>query len=188
MNTPTLSQLADIGAKAAYVDLSDRAMLIAASHPFYKDEAKAREAFAKAVLDAVGYKLPVDPEREAFDAWLKEQGGTDFMGMKESMFLSWKAGRDVLRKKWDIVVARCDDAPTETTPEANPAWIEWKGGPCPIPDTVKRWEYRDQDGFKCKDPYNVPSKYSTKWEHAGFSCNHIAAYRVLDWGTTKQPE
>lgn len=180
MNTPTLSQLANIGAKAAYVDLFHEAMLIAASHPFYKDEAKAREAFAKAVLDAIGYKLPVDPEREAFDAWLKEQGGTDFIDTKESMFLSWKAGREELRK--EVCSDKCEDTKTK------PAWIGWKGGPCPIPDTVKRWEYRDQDGFECDDPSYQPSVYSKKWEHAGFSCNHIVAYRVLDWGTTKQPE
>lgn len=59
---------------------------------------EARMLALKRVLDAVGYKLPVDPEREAFDAWLKEQGGTDFIDMKESMFLSWKAGREELRK------------------------------------------------------------------------------------------
>lgn len=97
MNTPTLSQLADIGAKAAYQELlDDEAMIVAAVHPSYKDEAKAREAFAKAVLDAVGYKLPVDPEREAFDAWYQvaqiPQGETQ-------AFAAWKAGRAALAKQ-----------------------------------------------------------------------------------------
>lgn len=172
MNTHTLSQLADIGANAAYQELrEDKAMIVAAVHPFYKDDAKAREAFAKAVLDAVGYKLPADPEREAFDAWLKEQGGTDFMDMKESMFLSWKTGREELRKAQAL--AKEPDTKTE------PAWIEWKGGPCPIPDTVKRWEYRDRDGFECGDPTYLPSEYPRKWEHDCISCNHITAYRII---------
>ena len=92
--TPTLSELADIGAKAAYVDLHDAAMIVAAVHPFYKDEAKAREAFAKAVLDAVGYKLPVDPEREAFDAWRSQ----NIVDPDDAFFQVWKAGREGLLK------------------------------------------------------------------------------------------
>lgn len=96
MNTPTLSQLADIGAKAAYRVLrDDEAMIVAAVHPFYKDEAQARKAFAKAVLDAVGYKLPVDPEREAFDAWRRQ----NIVDPDDAFFQVWKAGRAALAKQ-----------------------------------------------------------------------------------------
>lgn len=176
MNTPTLSQLADIGAEASRKAMPDIMFVtVDAGITYYAGELLAREAFAKAILDAVGYKLPIDPEREAFDAWLKEQGGTDFMDMKESMFLSWKAGRATLAKE--------PDAKTE------PAWIEWKGGPCPIPDTVRRWEYKLGDGMH-RPAYGPPRAYADNWEHAE-GCGrmyHITAYRVLDWGTTKQPE
>ena len=171
MNTPTLKELADIGSKAAFLDTAGAVKL-------HQD---CREAFTKAVLDAVGYKFPVDPEREAFDAWLKEQGGTDFIDMKESMFLSWKAGREELRK--EVCSDKCENTKTE------PAWIEWKGGPCPIPDTVRRWEYKLGDGMH-RPAYGPPRAYADNWEHAE-GCGrmyHITAYRVLDWGTTKQPE
>jgi len=184
MNTPTLSQLADIGAKAALAALDEHSTLVCVppgDDHGYRGDTKAREAFAKAVLDAVGYKLPVDPEREAFDAWLKEQVGTDFMDMKGSMFLSWKAGREELRK--EVCSDKCEDTKTE------PAWIEWTGGPCPLPDTVKRWEYRCRDGFIYKNP-SEPSDYALNWEHDASATyfSHFVAYRVLDWGTTKQPE
>lgn len=90
MNTRTLKELADIGLNAA--------CQFEPNSKFSLSFQNYREAFTRAILDAVGYKLPVDPEREAFDAWLKEQGGTDFMDMKGSMFLSWKAGREELLK------------------------------------------------------------------------------------------
>lgn len=179
MNTPTLSQLADIGAAAAAQRIHSCREYVSVNPALgsYAIDAKGREAFAKAVLDAVGYKFPVDHEREAFDAWLKEQVGTDFMDMKGSMFLSWKAGREELRKAQAL--AKEPDTKTE------PAWIEWKGGKCPIPDTVKRWEYRLRDGYQCSDPGCPPSAYD--WEGKVALCQ-VVAYRVLDWGTTKQPE
>ena len=142
---------------------------------------EARMLALKRVLDAVGHKLPVDPEREAFDAWLKEQGGTDFMDMKGSMFLSWKAGREGILKTQAL--AKEPDTKTE------PAWIEWKGGPCPIPDAVRRWEYKLGDGTH-SPAYGPPGAYADNWEYVE-SCgkmHHITAYRVLDWGTTKQPK
>lgn len=173
MNTPTLSELADIGAKAAHIELHDGAMLVDASHLFYEDEVKAREAFAKAVLDAVGYTLPVDPEREAFDAWVTSVG----WDLRDSPFEAWKAGRaardkEVMRDK-------------QPNPEADPPWIEWKGGKCPIPDTVRRWEYRLRGGYQCSDPGGPPSAYD--WE-GKVALYQVVAYRILDWGTTKQPE
>ena len=166
--THTLKELADIGAKAANAKLpTAKYSMTVGLISTYPDHSEAREAFTKAVLDAVGYKFPVDPEREAFDAWCAANhklGTTD-------QFEAWKAGREELRK--EVCSDKCEDTKTK------PAWIEWKGGPCPIPDTVKRWEYRDQDGFECDDPSYRPSVYSKKWEHAGSSCNHIVAYRII---------
>lgn len=43
-----------------------------------------------AVLDAVGYKLPVDPEREAFDAWI---AANPSRSSDDDLFEAWKAGR-----------------------------------------------------------------------------------------------
>ncbi len=59
MNTLTLKELADIGSKAACLDTAGAVKL----------HQKCREAFAKAVLDAVGYKLPVDPDDAFFQVW-----------------------------------------------------------------------------------------------------------------------
>jgi hypothetical protein len=90
MTTPTLSQIADIEAKAAHHTLGGSSLVrVAPSFALsFKQDAPAREAFAKAVLDAVGYKFPVDPEREAFDAWMKEHESVDL-----TYFEAWKAGR-----------------------------------------------------------------------------------------------
>lgn len=178
MNTPTLSQLADIGAKAAQVRLLDEGddtskIVVRADHSCYTADAQARKAFAKAVLDAVGYKFPVDPEREAFDAWYQTaqipQGETQ-------AFAAWKAGRDELRLSQELA-----KEPAIT----DPPWIEWKGGKCPIPDTVRRWEYRLRGGYQCSDPGGSPSAYD--WE-GKVALYQVVAYRILDWGTTKQPE
>lgn len=94
MTTPTLSELADIGAKAAQVCLLDEGdgtskIVVRADHSCYTADAQAREAFAKAVLDAVGYKFPVDPEREAFERWLARQGADN----KPDLFSVWQAGK-----------------------------------------------------------------------------------------------
>lgn len=189
MNTPTLSQLADIGAKAAQVCLLDEGddtskIVVRADHSCYTADAQAREAFAKAVLDAVGYKFPVDPEREAFDAWVKE--ATCLEG-ENRLFEAWKAGRAARDKELEIQDARSEQEHAAEIADDGPPWIEWKGGKCPIPDTVKRWVYRTQDGFECEQPA-TPSMYDVGWEHVdGRPENRITAYRVLDWGTAKQP-
>lgn len=125
-----------------------------------------REAI-KAVLNAIGYQFPVDPEREAYEKWFSSHPSPE-------PYDAWKAGREELRKQSG-----------QATKEA-PPWIEWKGGPCPIPDTVKRWEYRCRDGFTCRTP-GSPSRYSLAgWEHRGCHENHFVAYRVLDWGSTPE--
>lgn len=97
MNTPTLSQLADIGAKAAAEQFASEqddsvGMYILSAAVNYPIDAPAREAFAKAVLDAVGYKFPVDPEREDYEKWAQQEGPI------AGLFEAWKAGRDNLRE------------------------------------------------------------------------------------------
>lgn len=91
MSTPTLSQLADIGAKAAQRIHSCRSYVsVNPELGSYVTDIEGREAFAKAVLDAVGYKLPVDPEREAFDAWITANPSRS---SNDDLFDAWKAGR-----------------------------------------------------------------------------------------------
>ncbi len=130
MTTPTLSQLADIGAAAAQRIYSCRSYVsVDPELGSYATDADGREAFAKAVLDAVGYKFPVDPEREAFDAWCKVSDV--YCETSEFAFKAWKAGRDSLREKWGIVV---QDKPQPETFEAHGlTWIKHTPGdpmPC----------------------------------------------------------
>lgn len=171
MTTPTLSQLADIGAKAA-MKLNDGpnggVCAFDTDHNEYRLDQKYREAFVCAVLDAVGYTFPVDPEREAFERWHSGRPNPE-------PFDAWKAGREELRK--EVCSDKCEDTKTE------PAWIKWRGGKCPIPDTVLQWEYRAKDGIRIKTTVS-PSVYNWGNDYQGT----ITAYRVLDWGTTKQPE
>jgi hypothetical protein len=140
MSTPTLSQLADIGAAAALnlltSDQDDSDMLVVAPrNSAYEGDAPAREAFAKAVLDAVGYKLPVDPEREAFDAWVTTAG----WDLRESPFEAWKAGRAARDKELEIRDARSEQkhaaeiAEPETFEAHGLTWFKHKPGdpmPC----------------------------------------------------------
>lgn len=139
---------------------------------------EARMLALKRVLDTIGYEFPVDPEREAFDAWLKEQGGTDFMDMKESMFLSWKAGREELRK--EVCSDKCEDSKTE------PAWIPWHGDECPmkwipwhggskspITGARTRYEIEYRDGAKTICTHNT-----LRWSHNG-TAGDIIAYRII---------
>ena len=78
----TLKELADIGAVAANLD--------------YVLGEIAREAFTKAVLDAIGCEFPKDEEREAFERWQTSNSQT-FCDAEEA-FKAWKAGREELRK------------------------------------------------------------------------------------------
>ena len=130
MTSPTLSQLADIGAKAAFdcgSSIDPAFVAVSATHILYRGDTKAREAFVKAVLDAVGYKFPVDPEREAFERWLARQGDDN----KPDLFTVWQAGK----------------ASHTTTEPAKPApatfeahgftWFKHTpGDPCPVADDV----------------------------------------------------
>ena len=52
-------------------------------------------------------------------------------------------------------------------------WIEWHGGPCPVPSSVVHVRFRGQiDGFEeCHDADRL------RWDHRG-SSGDILAYRV----------
>lgn len=119
MNTPTLSQLADIGAAAALQRVTGtHAVAVNTRSTSWRADAPAREAFVKAVLDAVGYKFPVDPEREAFDAWVTTAG----WDLRDSPFEAWKAGR----------AARDKQATPETFEAHGLTWFKHTpGDPCP---------------------------------------------------------
>lgn len=173
MNTPTLSQLADIGAKAAYRVLrDDEAMIVAAVHPFYKDEAQARKAFAKAVLDAVGFKFPADPEREAFDAWVAGLPGAVLEPYREQMFDAWKAGRAARDKE-----AMRNKQPNPETFEAHGhTWFKHTpGDPCPVDGerVVGVFLSIDEDGY-----FRERSKLAKEWYWGVENEEH---YPIIGW-------
>ena len=106
----TLKELADIGAKAAsvtqmYENDTHLVQMNKGSYGFNRDT-PARETFAKAVLDAVGYEFPKDEEREAFDAWATANNKL----ATTDQFEAWKAGREELRRAQSI-----DKQPAEPT-------------------------------------------------------------------------
>lgn len=178
MNTKhTLKELADIGAKAANSKLpTARYQMTVGLVSTYPDHAEAREAFTKAILDAIGYEFPKDEEREAFERWLSEQGdGFHPCGDIDKAFTVWKAGREELRKD----LAKDQEEPLQTQPpsKTNPAWIPWEGGVCPLPDRVKKWEYKNRDGFSTDLPIDRPSLY--RWYHTG-AYDDILAYRFWE--------
>lgn len=117
------------------------------------------------VLDAIGYKFPKDEERESFERWQTTVG----WDLRDSTFEAWKAGREELRR--DQMLAK---EPGETKTE--PAWIPWKGGECPLPDTVKEWEGMMRNGIIGKAFGNG---LGTNWTHTGHPLD-IVAYRVLE--------
>lgn len=119
----TLKELADIGAEAAYMAVEGTKMSLIKD----SEDQPAREAFTKAVLDAVGYEFPKDEELEAFDRWLEKSN----LGYQDTFFEIWKAGREELRRAQMMA-----KEPGENKTE--PAWIPWEGGGCPLADTVKR--------------------------------------------------
>ena len=87
----TLKELADIGAVAANLD--------------YVLGEIAREAFTKAVLDAVGYEFPKDEEREVFERWYDHISKLD---LDANLFEAWKAGREELRQSLEARDAKPD--------------------------------------------------------------------------------
>ena len=69
-------------------------------------------------------------------------------------------------------------------PDDSPAWIEWRGGECPLKDEeVGEWEYRLRDGSLIPSHLDVkPSGLS--WRHYKYGTD-IIAYRVLKWREKK---
>lgn len=174
MNTThTLKELADIGAIAAKDAMQKygiyHTITVHSGSCGYETDRPVREAFAKAILDAIGYKLPKDEEREAFERWCQSQQPllNDTLA-KEYQFAAWKAGREELRK--EVCSDKCEYSKTE------PAWIPWNGGECPLPDTVKKWEVRFRDGFEFIRS-EEPRCYA--WSHREM-LSDIIAYRVWE--------
>ncbi len=159
----TLKELADIGARAANSKLpTAKYQMTVGLISTYPEHANAREAFTKAILDAIGYEFPKDEEREAFERWHSGRPNPE-------PFDAWKAGREELRKEF------CSDKCEDAKPK-EPAWIPWEGGECPLPDTVKRWEVMFIGGHKVLTD-SPPSKYY--WERKSDMAD-IVAYRVWE--------
>jgi hypothetical protein len=121
-----------------------------------------RASGIKAVLDFIGYKLPVDEEQEAFDAWWK----TNRIAFcnEEHAFQLWKAGREELRK--EVCSDQCEDTKTE------PAWIPWHGTPITGPQT--RYEVEFLGGER-----RILSQSALRWTHDN-RVGDIIAYRILE--------
>lgn len=174
--TYTLKELADIGANAAYMAAKGTKVSLLGD----SEDQPAREAFTKAILDAIGYQSPKDEEREAFEKWCKLNGDEAY----DDWFIIWKAGREELRKSQSI-----DKQPSHSMPPSyagitllwtkpnEPEWIPWNGGKCPLSDKVKKWEYKMRNG-RCL-PAGVGSPKFYRWNHFG-SDHNIIAYRVWE--------
>jgi hypothetical protein len=159
----TLKELADIGAKAANSCLPEgvRMCVLNGAPPHH---VVARQAFTKAILDAIGYKFPKDEERKAFDAWCN----ANHKLATTDQFEAWKAGREELLKTQAL--AKEPDTKTE------PAWIPWPGGDkSPIVGEQTRCEIELRNGKR----HVCNENYSLYWEHHG-TAGDIIAYRILE--------
>ena len=179
----TLKELADIGVKAAN------------STPDGSTYIENAQAFTKAVLDAIGYEFPKDEEREAFERWQKSHT----VDPNDAFFDVWRAGREELRRSINkptysmpnnyagiaFLASQQVDLTTEQQKAvdaclkeelslAEPAWIPWGGGECPLADGVKRWECKFRGGWTSEFDYIVRGV----WHHGGH-INDIVAYRVI---------
>ena len=177
----TLKELADIGAKRAHSCLDGYCMQCNANAGNYKlpEHENARIAFTKAILDAIGYQLPKDEEREAFEKWY--ECVPTFGEAKEVIFASWKAGREELRKainkpSYAMPPSYAGITLLGTKPN-EPEWIPWNGGECPLSDKVKRWEYKMRNG-KCHLT-GGSAQETAYWHHLNLA-GDIIAYRVLE--------
>lgn len=120
MKIPTLSELTRI-ARTAMEDALRESKEIVCGVPRGLKHDVAYYAVT-AVLDAVGYRFPVDPEREAFDAWVAELPGAVLEPFREQMFDAWKAGR----------AARLPKPAPETFEAHGYTWFKHTpGDPCP---------------------------------------------------------
>lgn len=133
MQKYTLKELADIGSKASLQHITGTyaAMAVSDRSSAWERERPAREAFTKAVLDAIGYEFPKDEEREAFDAWCD----ANHKLATNDQFEAWKAGREELRKainkpSYAMPPSYAGITLLGTKPN-EPEWIPWNGGECP---------------------------------------------------------
>lgn len=170
----TLKELADIAKAAAEeANKESRASEWGVAMPTSNRPAFILTRVTQAILDAIGYEFPKDEEREAFERWLAEQGdGFHPCGDVGKAFLVWKAGREALR----LALAKDEEEPTQ-----EPAWIPWNGGECPLPDTVKRWQYRFryQGQRDCPEFGGDTSPSNFRWAHEEGN-DDIIAYRVWE--------
>ena len=159
-NKYTLKELADIGLSAA--------CQFEPNSKFPLSFQNYREAFVKAILDAVGYEFPKDEEREAFNAWCGS--GRLEKSDYDDLFAAWKAGREELRKT--VPMLSFDKNITITS---EPAWIPWSGGDkSPIVGQQTRYEVELRGGEKF-----ICYKDQLRWAHRGI-LSDIVAYRILE--------
>ena len=106
------------------------------------------ENIVQAVIDHIGYKFPVDPDREAFDKWYSSAQVAP-TGTSELAFQAWKTGRDDLRKcHQGTAESALDEIIPQTAkqPEKND-WKDWSGGERPVgPRVIVQVRYRDMIG------------------------------------------
>jgi hypothetical protein len=193
----TLKELAEIGAKAANSCLPDgvRMCVLNGAPPHH---VVARQAFTKAILDAIGYEFPVDEEREAFAKWWATSNLQTFCNAEDA-FKAWKAGREELRKAINkpsysmppsfggiALLSSQQVGLTKEQYEAvdaclkqemktkEPPWIPWHGGSNPIVGEQTKYEIEIRNGerFTC-------AANDLRWSHDG-SIGDIIAYRILD--------
>lgn len=134
-------------------------------------EAVRSEAL-KAVLDAIGYQFPVDPEREAYDKWADQDGST------AGLFEAWKAGRDDLRKSFAPTTVA---APIESKPETFEAhghtWFKHNPGD-PKPEYLA-----DDVGVNWLLEYELGGRYTHDSLSAGRLTWRLA--RIVGWRYAK---
>ena len=169
----TLKELADIGAKAARGESTAQPNIAITkiNGQRYEEDRPAREAFAQAILNAIGYEFPVDAEREAFAKWWATSNLQTFCNAEDA-FKAWKAGREELRK--EVCSDKCEE--TKTEPEWwEPEWITWHGGDkSPIIGQQTKYEVECRSGLR-----SIWITNSLRWSHTG-SVGDIIAYRILD--------
>jgi len=160
----TLKELADIGLSAA--------CQFEPNSKFPLSFQNYREAFVKAILDAIGYEFLKDAEREAFDAWWK--ANRIAFCNEEHAFQLWKAGREELRKAG--CSAQCED--NSAMFFVGGTWIPWNGSDkSPIVGKQTKFEVKYRDGVM--EIYNQSQNLPLDWENRG--CHYdIVAYRILD--------
>jgi hypothetical protein len=166
--TYTLKELADIGAKAAEDECST--MAVSRGHEDFGIDTQAREAFTKAILDAIGYELPKDEEVEAFERWIESH---PMRSSNDDLLEAWKAGREELRRSLEVRDARTEQE--HAAELAEPAWIPWAGGECPLPDGVE-FEFKRRDGLLSGKMRNDGC---FRWKHL-IQPDDIVAYRVIE--------